>query len=134
MSLNNLAETVDKNSLKKKILIAEDDASMRRLVEVVLRQAGFEVFTAEDGLKALEIALDTEIDAVIADAIMPNMTGYDLCRMLRANAAKKHVQLVILSGLTGKSPDHPDNNLADAFLVKDTNLKEQLLLVLQKLL
>ncbi|HEY0427718.1 MAG TPA: response regulator [Pyrinomonadaceae bacterium] len=109
---------------KKKILLADDDASMRRFLEIVLQKANYEVIAAEDGLSAMQIALATEIDVVVADAIMPNLTGYDLCRMLRANPDKKEIPLVILSGLEQKNND---DCLADVYLVKSANLKEELL-------
>jgi len=112
---------------KKRVLLAEDDASMRRFIEVILQKAGFEVFTAEDGLTAMQIALATEIDAVVADAIMPNMSGYDLCRMLRP----REIPCIILSGL---SENDTENDIADVFLTKDTNLKDELIPALQKLL
>ena len=70
---------------KKTVLLAEDDNSMRRFIEIILQQAGYEVLAAEDGLEATKIALENDVDVVIADAIMPNLTGYDLCRMLRGN-------------------------------------------------
>ncbi len=116
---------------KKKILLAEDDTSMRRFIEIILQKAGFEVLTAEDGLAAMQIALENEFDAVVADAIMPNMSGYDLCRIIRANSAEKKIPCLILSGLV---ENNSDNDLADAFLIKDTNLKELLLSALQTLL
>ena len=112
---------------KKKVLLAEDDSSMRRFIEVILQKADYDVITAEDGLTAMQIALETEIDVIVADAIMPNMSGYDLCRMLRS----RQIPCIILSGL---SENDADNNLADVFLTKDTNLKDQLLEALRKLL
>lgn len=112
---------------KKKVLLAEDDTSMRRFIEITLQNAGFEVFAAEDGLTAMQIALETEIDAIVADAIMPNMSGFDLCRMLR----ERKIPCIILSGL---AENNSDGDLADAFLTKDTNLKDELLAALQKLL
>jgi DNA-binding response OmpR family regulator len=112
---------------KKKVLLAEDDSSMRRFIEITLQKAGFEVFTADDGLAAMQIALETEIDIIIADAIMPNMSGYDLCRMLR----DRQIPCIILSGL---AENHADGDLADVFLTKDTNLKEELLAAMDKLL
>lgn len=117
------------SSKKKKILLAEDDDSMRRFVEVILKKAGYEVLTVEDGLAALPIALETNIDAVVTDAIMPNLSGYDLCRMLRGNDEKKELPMIILSGI-----EENDNKIADIFLTKDTNLKENLTSSLQKLL
>ena len=116
---------------KKRILLAEDDASMRRFLEVALKRSGYEVLTAEDGLEAIEIALEREIHAVVADAIMPNFTGFVLCRILRANEKKKHLPLIILSGLAADNSNH---SAADAFLIKDTNLKERLVAALESLL
>jgi CheY-like chemotaxis protein len=115
----------------KKILLAEDDVSMRRFVEIILQKAGYEVLPAEDGLAAMQIAIANEIDALVADAIMPNMTGYDLCRVISSQFSKQKIPCIILSGLAENSSD---NDLADVFLVKDTNLKEQLLSALEKLL
>ena len=116
---------------KKKVLLAEDDASMRRFTEIILQKAGFEVLTAEDGLAAMQIAVTGNIDALVADAIMPNMSGYDLCRIVSAQSSKKKIPCIILSGL---AENNSDNEVADIFLVKDTNLKEQLLAALDKLL
>ena len=118
---------------KKNILLAEDDSSMRRFVEIILQQAGYEVATAEDGLQAMQIARENNFDAVVADAIMPHLSGYDLCRMLRGNDGRKHVPLVILSGLAQEEADKSDC-LADVYLVKDTNLKENLISTLEKLI
>lgn len=116
---------------KKKILLAEDDSSMRRFVEIILQQAGYEVLTAEDGLQALEAAQANEIDALVADAVMPHLTGYDLCRMLRSQT--KDLPLIILSGLEQNNQDG-DDCVADMFLVKNSNLKNDLTAALDKLL
>ena len=116
----------------EKILVADDDASMRRFVEITLKKAGFQVFAAEDGLAAMKIALENEIDAVVADAIMPNLSGYDLCRMLRGNPDKRHIPLVILSGLERRESEN--DCLADVYLLKNDNLKENLIKTLMDLL
>jgi CheY-like chemotaxis protein len=116
-------------SQKKKILLAEDDDSMRRFLEVILKKADYEVLSAEDGLAAMKIALETDVDTVIADAIMPNLTGYDLCRMMRGNPNKKHVPFVILSGL---AQTNETDCLADVYLLKGASLKEELLETLSK--
>lgn len=117
-------------SEKKNILLAEDDSSMRRFVEIILQQAGYKVLTAEDGLQAMQVALENNIDAVVADAIMPHLSGYDLCRMMRGNDGKKDVPLIILSGLAQENQTESDC-LADVYLVKDANLKEKLISTLQ---
>jgi DNA-binding response OmpR family regulator len=122
------------DSPQKTILVAEDDSSMRRFIEITLKQAGYEVLPAEDGLEGMKLALDNNIDAVVADAIMPNLTGYDLCRMLRNHPEKRTVPLIILSGLDPENPDKPAEHLADIFLTKGTDLKTDLLTGLKALL
>jgi CheY-like chemotaxis protein len=119
-------------SSKKKILLAEDDGSMRRFVEIILQKADYEVVSAEDGLAAMKSALSEEFNAVVADAVMPNLTGHDLCRMLRQNPQTKGIPFVILSGL--EQNDLDENYLADAYLLKGTNLKDDLLNTLSKFL
>lgn len=115
---------------KKKILLVEDDDSMRRFVEIILKRAGYEITTAKDGLEGLRFTLTNEFDAVVADAIMPNMSGYDLCRMLRQNEQFKSTPFILLSGLD----NNDDNHLADAYLVKGDKLKSELLNELSKFL
>lgn len=117
---------------KKKILLAEDDDSMRRFVEIILQKANYEVVSAEDGLIAMKNALAQEFDAIVADAMMPNLTGHDLCRMLRQNPQTKAIPFIILSGF--EQNDSDGNSLADAYLLKETNLKDELLSTLDKFL
>lgn len=114
------------NSSKIKILLAEDDASMRRFLEVTLQRAGYEVVSAEDGLAAMETALSEKFDVVLADAVMPNLTGHDLCRMLRQNPDFKTVPLIILSGLEHEVSANKEQDCADAYMVKGANLKDEL--------
>ena len=121
--LENMSEK-DLTGERKTLLLAEDDASMRRYIEIILKNAGFDVISEEDGLAAMQTAFSTSIDAVIADAIMPNMTGYDLCRMLRNNPDKKEVPLIILSGLDSMNTT---DDLADAYIVKGETLKDDLI-------
>ena len=120
-------------STKAKILLADDDASIRRFLEVVLKRIDFDVTTAEDGLAAMQIAFAGNFDLVIADAIMPHLTGYDLCRMLKQNPQYKNVPLIILSGMENNS-ENAEQCLADAYLLKGANLKQQLAETLSRLL
>ena len=65
------------------ILLVEDDRSIRRYLEVILSRAGYKVIAAADGLEAMKAALASAIDAVVTDAVMPHLNGYELCRFLR---------------------------------------------------
>jgi DNA-binding response OmpR family regulator len=124
----------EKKSTKPKILLAEDDGAMRRFLEITLQRAGYTVVSAEDGLTAMRIALSENFDAVVTDAVMPNLTGHDLCRILRQNPAFENAPLIILSGLEKETSANVTQSCADAYLVKGGSLKEELTTALSNLL
>jgi CheY-like chemotaxis protein len=115
----------------KRVLLAEDDASMRRFIKVTLQNAGYAVTSAEDGLMAMQLFSDALFDAVVADAVMPNLSGYELSRLIRAQFPDRDIPFVMVSGRDEKAGDE---RFCDAFLTKDTNLKAELLAVLSKLI
>ncbi len=67
------------------ILVVEDDKNARRLLEAVLKREKYSVFTAEDGVKALELLENQHIDLIILDIMMPNMDGYEFVKEIRAS-------------------------------------------------
>ncbi|TWT88068.1 response regulator [Stieleria varia] len=69
---------------RRRILVADDSKTVRRLNERVLKQAGFDVLLAEDGRQAVEIALDQHPDLVVLDINMPELDGYGVCHELLA--------------------------------------------------
>jgi len=74
---------MDKNI---KILVVDDFATMRKVIRNILKQVQFEnIVEAEDGVAALKILKSQKIDFVISDWNMPNMTGYDLLKAVRAD-------------------------------------------------
>ena len=99
------------------VLLAEDDPALRRYLEVVLERAGFSVLTAGDGLEAMKLLLSTRIDAVVTDAIMPNLTGYELCRFVRTTKHLAHLPIILLSALDPKNATS-EAEQANAFLCK----------------
>lgn len=66
-----------------RILIADDDPSIRELVRVLLKNGGFEVCEAADGRDALRAVADKNPDLAVIDLMMPNMDGCELCHSLR---------------------------------------------------
>ncbi|MFV0414037.1 MAG: response regulator transcription factor [Oscillospiraceae bacterium] len=66
------------------ILVAEDDKNTRKLMCAVLKQHGFEVSSAENGLEALEVMDRQHVDLIVLDIMMPEMDGYELTKELRA--------------------------------------------------
>jgi CheY-like chemotaxis protein len=111
------AELETQNSKLHKVLLVEDDKALRRYLEVTLERAGYEVLSAADGLEAMKLALSVSVDLVITDAMMPNLSGHELCRFLRNSSRLSHIPIVLLSGLEKKDASS-ESGLADAFLAK----------------
>ncbi|MCL4395573.1 MAG: response regulator transcription factor [Chloroflexi bacterium] len=66
-----------------KILVVDDDPNIREVTRLFLRNAGFDVYEAGDGVEALSKLETLKADLVILDVMMPNMDGWELCRQLR---------------------------------------------------
>lgn len=66
-----------------KILIVDDDAHIRELINLLLRKEGFDLYEASDGLQALALMEKVKIDLAVIDIMMPNMDGWQLCKELR---------------------------------------------------
>lgn len=80
-----------------KILIAEDERDIRDLIEFTLKYAGHEVVKARNGAEAVELAPQVKPDLIVLDVRMPRMTGYEACRLLKADNALKDTPIVFLS-------------------------------------
>jgi two-component system alkaline phosphatase synthesis response regulator PhoP len=85
-----------------KILIAEDSATMRRLVAARLEADGYDVVEAVDGEQALSLARTDRPDLLILDNVMPKLDGFEVVRALRADPATKAVPIVMLTGRTSE--------------------------------
>lgn len=82
------------------ILVVDDFSTMRRIITNVLRQLGFDnIVEAEDGAKALHILEGEQVDFVITDWNMPQMSGLDLLKAIRSNdnASKKDIPVLMVT-------------------------------------
>ena len=82
--------------VKQKILVADDEASIRRILETRLKMVGYDVVTAEDGEEAVDVYNKTMPDLVILDVMMPKMDGYGVTREIRRTS---DVPIIILTAL-----------------------------------
>jgi two-component system chemotaxis response regulator CheY len=85
-------------NLKMRILVVDDFATMRRIISNVLRQLGFEnLVEAEDGTRALQILESEKIDFVVTDWNMPEMSGLDLLKAIRAKSDKNDLPVLMVT-------------------------------------
>jgi len=81
-----------------KILVVDDFSTMRRIVRNLLKELGFSnILEAEDGVDALRKLRAETFDFVVSDWNMPNMTGIDLLREIRKDAALKHLPVLMVT-------------------------------------
>jgi two-component system NtrC family response regulator len=83
---------------KPLLLIADDDESLRRVLEFQLREAGYETLAADNGLTALELFTERECACLIADVQMPGLTGLELVR--RANAVRPETPALVITAFS----------------------------------
>jgi DNA-binding response OmpR family regulator len=83
----------------KKALIVEDDADVRRLIRLTLEHVGIACVEADSGNVALEMIRDESPDAIILDAVLPGVHGFDICRRLRGSQRYGSIPIVIVSAV-----------------------------------
>jgi two-component system response regulator PilR (NtrC family) len=74
--------------MKAKILVVDDEESIREFLEIMLRKEGYEITLAEDGQKAKELLQKKSFDMIISDLQMPNMTGIELLKYVRQDFSR----------------------------------------------
>ena len=83
---------------KKKILVADDDPAIRRIVEIALGAEGLEVIPAVDGEEAFQKALTERPHAILLDIMMPKMNGLEVCAKLKADETTAKIPIGFLTG------------------------------------
>ncbi len=118
----------------QKILVADDEIYMLRLLEMTFKKGGYEVVTCRDGQEALQLAGTGLPDLIVLDVMMPGLDGLGALRQLKENAATKNIPVVVLSA-KGHALTRVEAEVAGAalFLAKPFS-PNQLLSELQKII
>lgn len=105
-----------------KILAVDDSVSIRQMVSHTLRDAGYEVETANDGRDALSKVSSSKFDVVISDVNMPNMGGFELVKALREKPQYKFIPILMLTTETSTDKKQQGKSAgATGWLVKPFN-------------
>lgn len=113
----------EKDISRRHILIIEDDREISGLLEIHLKDLGFRILKAFDGLKGLDIIKTHSIDLIILDIILPGLNGFDICKEIRK--MDKYIPILMLTAKT----DEIDKVLglefgADDYLTKPFSIRE----------
>jgi DNA-binding response OmpR family regulator len=81
----------------KRVLIAEDEPSIVLSLEFLLQEAGYEVYVAANGAKALELAEKHRPQLIVLDVMLPIVNGFEVCRSIRANAELGDMRILMLT-------------------------------------
>ena len=102
-----------------KILLVEDDKSLREIYGVRLLAEGYDIVSAGDGEEALAIAIKERPRLILSDVMMPKISGFDMLDILRSTTETKDVKVIIMTALSSEDQRKRGEQLgADKYLVK----------------
>ncbi len=87
---------------KSRVLVADDDVNLRRILSLFLRNAGYDTLEAADGHQALDFIRSQRPDAVILDVMMPGLDGFTLCRLVKETPDTRGIPIVICTARNRK--------------------------------
>jgi len=85
--------------MPSKILVADDSPTLLKIIESFLSQEGYEIITAQDGIEALQKIYQENPSLIILDVMMPKMTGYQVCRILKHDKETQNIPIILLTAL-----------------------------------
>lgn len=111
-------------SAKKRILVVEDEPDLRQLLSIRLEINGFETIGAEDGEAALALVRSEKPDLVLLDLMIPKISGFEVCRMIKFDDELKKIPVIVLSAMTQDRDKQAVMEAgADAYFVKNFDLQ-----------
>lgn len=102
-----------------KILLVEDDKSLREIYGVRLLAEGYDIVSAGDGEEALAMAIKERPDLIVSDVMMPKISGFDMLDILRSTTETKNIKVIMMTALSSDDQRARGEQLgADRYLVK----------------
>lgn len=102
-----------------KIMVVEDDASLREIYSIRITAEGYDVVSAGDGEEALAVAVREKPDLILSDVMMPKISGFDMLDILRSTPETADIKVVMMTALSAEDQRQRGERLgADRYLVK----------------
>jgi two-component system, OmpR family, alkaline phosphatase synthesis response regulator PhoP len=83
--------------MPKRILVADDEAHIARIVQMNLQRRGYDVTTASDGRQAMDSVAESAPDLILLDVMMPHMDGFEVLTQLKADPATRDIPVIMLT-------------------------------------
>ena len=84
-----------------KVMVIDDSKTIRRTAETLLKKAGYDVITANDGFESLSRIVDHEPDIIFVDIMMPRLDGYQTCALIKRHQLFRKTPVILLSSKDG---------------------------------
>lgn len=102
-----------------KIMVVEDDASLREIYGIRITAEGYDVVSAGDGEEALAMAVREKPDLILSDVMMPKISGFDMLDILRTTPETANIKVIMMTALSAEDQRQRGERLgADRYLVK----------------
>ena len=102
-----------------KVMVVEDDASLREIYSIRITAEGYDVVSAGDGEEALAVAVREKPDLILSDIMMPKISGFDMLDILRSTPETAGIKVIMMTALSGDDQRQRGERLgADRYLVK----------------
>jgi two-component system chemotaxis response regulator CheY len=102
-----------------KVLIVDDDATLRRIIRLTLGRTSYQIVEAFDGVEALRLVDEEQPDLVVLDLSLPNVDGYTVCRKVKERPDPDGVRVIMLTAHSGNEVRERALSVgADGFLTK----------------
>ncbi len=113
--------------IKPRLIIIDDDPLLRRLTQMIFERGGFDVRVANEGAEGVRLSLIDPPDVIVLDIMMQGLHGFEVCKMLRAQASLKRTAIIITSARSYQRDIDKAMELgADAYVVKPFEPKDLL--------
>lgn len=114
----------DDSDREKRVLVAEDDDAIRRLLAITLRRTGLIVDMVRDGAEAIQLLAQRRYRVLISDLMMPKMSGWDVIRWLQKHPEERPLSVIITTAADRGVMRDLDPNVVNAIFVKPFNATE----------
>ncbi|NIM18399.1 MAG: response regulator [Candidatus Aminicenantes bacterium] len=118
----------------KKVVVVDDDEKVIALIEKALIRNGFQVFSALEGQKALELVRKEKPQVLITDILLPGIDGVELCKAVKDDPETSDIKVILITGVYNEASFRLEMNCrADGFIEKPIDIKEFCRLVNEKM-